>query len=45
MKKKYGVREYWLVNGEVPWIMVYRLGPAGKYGKPDYYQPGEMNRS
>jgi Uma2 family endonuclease len=43
--EKYGVREYWLVNGEVPWIMVYRLGPEGKYGKPDYYQPGEKIRS
>ena len=40
-----GVREYWIVNGDVPWIMVYRLGPDGRYGKPDYYRPGEVIKS
>lgn len=37
--EKHGVREYWLVNGEAPWVMVYKLGTEGRYGKPDYYLP------
>jgi Uma2 family endonuclease len=36
-----GVREYWVVNGDAPWVMIYRLGPGGIYGKPDYYVTGE----
>jgi Uma2 family endonuclease len=43
-----GVREYWIVNGEGPWVMVYRLGGdgrEGRYGKPDYYRPGDGIKS
>ncbi len=39
--QSHGVREYWVVNGDAPWVMVYRLGPGGSYGKPDYYVTGE----
>ncbi|GAB6090662.1 Uma2 family endonuclease [Spirochaeta dissipatitropha] len=35
--ERHGVREYWLVNGESRFVMVYRLGDHGRYGKPDYY--------
>ncbi|MFW5743083.1 MAG: Uma2 family endonuclease [Spirochaetota bacterium] len=36
-----GVREYWIVNGEAAWVMVYRLQADGRYAKPDYYEGGE----
>jgi len=35
------VKEYWLVNGDVPSVMVYRLGIDGIFGKPDYYRMDE----
>lgn len=35
------MREYWIVNGEAAWVMVYRLQADGQYGKPDYYEGGE----
>lgn len=35
------VKEYWLVNGDIPSVMVYRLGEDGKFGKPDYYRIDE----
>lgn len=38
--ERHGVREYWIVNGEARWVMVYRLGADGRYGKPDYYRAG-----
>ncbi len=34
----YQVKEYWLVNGDIPSVMVYRLGDDRKFGKPDYYR-------
>ncbi|MFW5789249.1 MAG: Uma2 family endonuclease, partial [Spirochaetota bacterium] len=40
-----GVREYWIVNGEAAWVMVYRLQPGARFGKPDYYEGGEPIRS
>ncbi len=41
----HGVREYWVVNGDAGWVMVYRVGPDGRYGKPDYYRRDESVRS
>lgn len=32
-----GVREYWIVNPDAAYIMVYRLQEDSRYGKPDYY--------
>lgn len=39
--ERHGVREYWIVNGDARWVMVYRLGADGRYGKPDYYRTDE----
>lgn len=35
--ERHGVREYWLVNGEAGFVMIYRLQPDGRFSKPDYY--------
>ncbi|MCG8479600.1 MAG: Uma2 family endonuclease [Spirochaetales bacterium] len=32
-----GVTEYWIVNPDARYIMVYRRRSNGTYGKPDYY--------
>jgi Uma2 family endonuclease len=32
-----GVREFWIVNAEAAYVMVYRRGSSGGFGKPDYY--------
>ncbi len=32
-----GVREYWLVSPEDKLVEVFRLGPGGKYGRPEIY--------
>ncbi|MCF6336100.1 MAG: Uma2 family endonuclease [Spirochaetales bacterium] len=37
MYERYQVKEYWLVNGDILSVMVYRLGSDGFYKKPDYY--------
>ena len=34
-------REYWIVNGEARWVMVYRIGADRQYRKPDYYRAGQ----
>ena len=39
--ERYKVKEYWIVNGDVPNVMVYRLGRDGKFEKPDYYRIDE----
>lgn len=36
-----GVREFWIVNGDAGWVMVYRLGADNRYAKPDYYRAGD----
>ena len=36
--ERYKVKEYWIVNGDVPNVMVYRLGRDSKFEKPDYYR-------
>ena len=43
--ERHGVREYWVVNGEAGFVMLYRLSFDGSYGKPDYYRLGESLRS
>ncbi|MFP4427330.1 MAG: Uma2 family endonuclease [Spirochaetaceae bacterium] len=40
-----GVREYWIVNAEAAYIMVYRRGASGVFGKPDYYTREESVKS
>ena len=39
--RRHGVVEYWVVNPEVRWVQVYRLGQNGRYAKPDHYTAGE----
>ncbi len=43
--ERHGVREFWIVNGDAGWVMVYRLEGDGRYGKPDYYHRDEAVRS
>ncbi|TVR52460.1 MAG: Uma2 family endonuclease [Spirochaetaceae bacterium] len=43
--ERHAVREYWVVNGDAGWVMVYRLGAERRYGKPDYYRRDEAVRS
>ncbi len=43
--ERYHVKEYWLVNGDVPSVMVYRLGSDDFYKKPDYYRIDESVNS
>jgi len=43
--EKHGVKEYWVVNGEAPFVMIYRLDKNGTYKKPDYYKAGEQAES
>lgn len=40
--ERHGVREYWLVNGESRFVMVYRLGADARYDKPDYYNDDDQ---
>jgi Uma2 family endonuclease len=39
--ERHGVKEYWVVNGDAGWVMVYRLKADGRFGKPDYYRRDE----
>lgn len=39
--ERHRVREYWIVNGEARWVMVYRIGADKQYRKPDYYRAGQ----
>jgi len=39
--EKHLVSEYWIVNTDAPWVMVYRMGQDGKFRKPDYYRRGD----
>jgi len=39
------LKEYWLVNGDIPNVMVYRLGSDGLFKKPDYYRIDESVKS
>lgn len=32
--ERHGIREYWIVHPDEPWVMVYTLSPQGTYGKP-----------
>jgi len=43
--ERHGVREYWVLNGEAGFVMLYRLSSNGSYEKPDYYRFGESLRS
>ncbi len=42
--EKYGVNEYWIVNPDAEWVMIYSLS-GKKYGKADYYARGEKAKS
>lgn len=42
--EKHGVREYWIVNPEAKYIMIYRI-ENGKYGKPEYLTENETLES
>lgn len=37
----HGVSEYWIVQPVDQFLMVYRLGPDGLYGRPDVYGKGD----
>ncbi len=39
--ERHAVREYWIVNPDARWVMVYRLTADRRYAKPDYYCPGD----
>jgi len=43
--ERFGVREYWIVNGDARWVMVYRMGPDDRFTKPDYYREDEAVHS
>jgi Uma2 family endonuclease len=43
--ERYGVKEYWLVNGDIPSVMVYRIGENRVFDKPDYYRFDESVNS
>lgn len=43
--ERHNVREYWVVNGDAGWVMIYRLESDGRYGKPDYYRRDESVHS
>ena len=42
--ERYGVREYWIVNPDAKYIMVYRLEGV-KYGKPEYLTESDILES
>jgi Uma2 family endonuclease len=35
--ERVGVKEYWLVSPDEKLVEVFRLGPRGKYGRPEIY--------
>jgi len=41
--ERHGVLEYWIVNPEAAWVMVYRRAATGDalFAKPDYYRADE----
>ncbi|MCK4541920.1 MAG: Uma2 family endonuclease [Spirochaetales bacterium] len=42
--EKYGVREYWIVNPKVRYIMIYRL-EGDRYAKPEYLKDDDILES
>ena len=38
--ERFGVPEYWIVDGEADRVEVYRFD-RGRYGKPEIFEPGE----
>ena len=42
--ERYGVREYWIVNPDAKYIMVYRLEGV-RYGKPEYLTESDILES
>jgi Uma2 family endonuclease len=42
--EKHGVKEYWIVNPEAKYIMIYRIEDE-KYGKPEYLTEKEILKS
>ena len=37
MYEKRGVREYWIVDPSGGTVMIFLLGPDGRYGRPQVY--------
>ena len=42
--EKHGVKEYWIVNPDAKYIMIYRYEGAG-YNKPEYYKDKDIIKS
>lgn len=42
--EKHGVKEYWIVNPEAKYIMIYRIEDE-RYGKPEYLKEDEVLES
>jgi len=42
--EKHGVREYWIVNPDAKYVMIYRLD-GKKYGKPEYLTENDIFES
>jgi len=42
--EKHGVKEYWIINPEAKYMMIYRL-KDGTYGKPDYLMGDDVLES
>ena len=40
----HGVKEYWIVNPEAQYVMIYRLN-GSRFDKPDYYRDDEIIES
>lgn len=43
--ERYGVREYWIINPEAPYVMIYHRADDATYGNPLMFGPGDMVRS
>lgn len=43
--ERHGIREYWVLNPETDTLLAWRLGPQGRYGKPEVFQRDDTLRS
>jgi Uma2 family endonuclease len=44
MYERYGIKEYWIINPEAEYIMVYHLKDL-KFNKPEYFKIGDILES